>query len=85
MRVLSRPDLKTLKGIPFSNTWLLELEREGKFPRRIHLGERRHGWLESEIDAWIEARAAKRATGMSPFKAETENPRQGKPEASNIC
>ena len=27
----------------------------GKFPRPIPLGERAVGWLEAEIDSWIEA------------------------------
>jgi prophage regulatory protein len=36
------------------------LEAEGKFPRKVKLGENSGGWLESDITAWIEARAAER-------------------------
>jgi prophage regulatory protein len=36
------------------------LEADGKFPRKVKLGENSVGWLESEINAWIEARAAER-------------------------
>jgi prophage regulatory protein len=36
------------------------LEAEGKFPKKLMLGEHSSGWLESEIHAWIEARAAER-------------------------
>jgi len=61
MRILSRSDLRERKGIRFSNVWLLELEQRGKFPKRVRLGERRFGWLEHEIDRWIEQRAALRA------------------------
>jgi prophage regulatory protein len=32
----------------------------GNFPRPIPLGERAVGWLESEIDGWIESRVRTR-------------------------
>lgn len=32
--------------------------KEGNFPSPISLGARASGWLESEIDAWIEERIA---------------------------
>lgn len=32
------------------------LIKEGKFPAPIKIGERAVGWLESEIDEWIEGR-----------------------------
>ncbi len=31
--------------------------REGSFPRQIVLGPRSVGWLESDVTAWIRARA----------------------------
>lgn len=34
---------------------------EGQFPQRVKLGARCSVWLESEVLAWIEARAAERA------------------------
>jgi prophage regulatory protein len=36
------------------------LEAEGRFPKKIRLGEHSTGWLEADIQAWIEARAAER-------------------------
>lgn len=36
------------------------LEREGKVPRRITLGENSVGWLKSELEGWIAAKAAAR-------------------------
>jgi len=33
---------------------------EGNFPKPIKLGARAVAWVESEIDAWIEARMADR-------------------------
>ena len=60
MRLLSYDELRSQKGIPYSKVHLWRLEREGKFPRRVRLGERRHGWLESEIDDWVLERMAAR-------------------------
>ncbi|MHB1087100.1 MAG: helix-turn-helix transcriptional regulator [Minisyncoccota bacterium] len=37
---------------------------EGRFPRPVQLTSRRVGWVESEIDAWIEGRIARRDAGM---------------------
>lgn len=34
--------------------------REGWFPKPIKLGERASGWLEHELDAFLEKRAAER-------------------------
>ena len=55
-RVLIRAQLKSDKGVPFSNATLLRLERKGQFPRRFHLSAKVPAWLESDIDQWIESR-----------------------------
>jgi prophage regulatory protein len=60
MRIISPSELVPLKGITFTNVWRLELERLGKFPKRIKLSVRRYGYLESELDRWLEERAAGR-------------------------
>lgn len=57
-RIIDWSSLKTV--VPFTRQHVLRLEKEGKFPRRIQLGENRVGWLISEIDAWISARIAQR-------------------------
>jgi prophage regulatory protein len=33
---------------------------EGKFPQKVKLGGKAAGWLVSEVDAWVNARAAER-------------------------
>jgi hypothetical protein len=38
------------------------MDKEG-FPRPIALGPRSVGWIEEEVDAWIEARRARRDEG----------------------
>lgn len=40
-----------------------ELEREGRFPKRIRLGMNAVGWVESELDQWIAERMAERSPG----------------------
>lgn len=51
-RVLFFKDVFEL--IPFSRTTLWRLERKGRFPRR-HAFSGRVGWLESEVQDWIQA------------------------------
>jgi prophage regulatory protein len=60
MRILSFEELRSEKGIPYSKVHLWRLERDGKFPKLVPLGESRHGWLVSEIDEWIVSRMAER-------------------------
>lgn len=46
--------------VPYSFMHIWRLEKEGKFPKRLKLGPNRVGWLLSEVDDWIRARAAER-------------------------
>ena len=46
--------------VPFSRQHILRLEKRGRFPRRLHLGANRVVWLKSEIEEWINDRAAER-------------------------
>lgn len=57
-RVLSRDQLAAL--VPYSLNHIARLERRGEFPKRVKLGPARVGWLEAEVDAWIEARMRER-------------------------
>ena len=62
MRVL-RPS-ETVAKVGICDRQLRDLEAQGLFPRRFPLNPsgkgRAVGHLESEVDAWIEARAASR-------------------------
>ena len=60
MKVLSFRELKPAKGIPYSRVHLRRLEADGNFPGRVQLGGNAVAWIESEIDAWLEERAADR-------------------------
>jgi prophage regulatory protein len=58
-RLLSYDELKS-KGIHHSKTQIWRLEKTGAFPRRVQLTPGRVGWLEGEIDQWIESKIAER-------------------------
>jgi predicted DNA-binding transcriptional regulator AlpA len=53
-RILRLPKVEDRTGL--KQTQIYRLEVRGKFPRRIKISDRASGWLESEIDAWIEQR-----------------------------
>ena len=55
--VLTRDQLPSL-GINYSKVTLLRLERAGKFPQRFYLTQRRPGWRQSTILAWLSGREA---------------------------
>ncbi len=59
MRILRLPEV--LDRVGKSKASVYRDEATGRFPKRLALGANSVGWLESEIDAWIEARAAARA------------------------
>ena len=41
-------------------TKLYELIKNGEFPQAIKLTKRAVGWLESEVDAWLESKIQER-------------------------
>ena len=59
-QVVSKKELKTVCGIPYSGQHIARLEAAGQFPKRIKVGQNRVVWLLSEIEAWLDARIALR-------------------------
>jgi prophage regulatory protein len=62
MTLLDQASLKGL-GINYTNEHLRRLEAADRFPKRVKLGDApnsRNAWAESEVLAWINARAAAR-------------------------
>jgi prophage regulatory protein len=59
MRLLTFPQVQA-KGVPWCRDHLRRKAKAGEFPAPIPLSDSRIAWLESEVDAWIEARAAER-------------------------
>jgi prophage regulatory protein len=60
MKLIAPADLKKQKGIPYCPDHLRRLSKAGKFPQAIQLSGGRVAYIEAEIDAWIDDRAAER-------------------------
>lgn len=57
-RVMRKKEVLEIVGLSDVSVW--RQEQVGTFPRRIRLGGNSVGWLKSEIDGWLEQRAAER-------------------------
>ena len=55
-RLIDKKELRTL--VPYSSSHIDRLEKTGKFPRRIRLGECRVAWSYEDIVRWIASKAA---------------------------
>ena len=53
MNILRLPAVQNRTGLSRSTIYLRI--SEGKFPKPIKLGERASGWIEKEIDQWIDS------------------------------
>jgi prophage regulatory protein len=60
LKLVSKKELKSVYGIPYSFVHIARLERAGSFPVRIKLGECRVAWLAEEVEEWIAERANRR-------------------------
>lgn len=58
MRLLRLAAVQERTGLGRDSVY--RLAKAGKFPRPVKISERASGWLESEVDAFIEQRAAER-------------------------
>jgi prophage regulatory protein len=45
-----------MNKIPFGKSTIYAYVKAGKMPAPIKLGDRAVGWIEAEIDAWLEER-----------------------------
>jgi len=50
--IMRLPEVRRTTGL--SRSTLYMRIAEGKFPRPINLGGRAVGWLQSEVEAWLE-------------------------------
>ena len=60
MKILRFPELKQIKGIPWSSVHIRRLEKAERFPGRVNLAEATVGWIEAEVDDWLEQRVKAR-------------------------
>ena len=59
-KLVSKKELKTTCGIPYSPQHIARLEAAGQFPKRIRLGQNRVAWLLAEVEEWLDVRIAQR-------------------------
>jgi prophage regulatory protein len=59
LKLLRFRDLKAM-GVPWSRMHIDRLERDGKFPKRVQLGESTVAWLENEVEEFLSAKVAAR-------------------------
>lgn len=53
---------EVVEKLAVGRTKIYQWVKDGTFPKQIKMGKR-SGWIESEIDAWIEERANERYIG----------------------
>jgi prophage regulatory protein len=58
MRLLSKRQLKEM--VLYSPQHIARLEKAGLFPRRVQIGPNRVGWVESEVQDWLQSRLDRR-------------------------
>lgn len=63
-KLVSKKELKSVYGIPYSFQHIARLEVAGRFPQRIQLGQCRVAWLSEEVEAWIGERVSKRVRAL---------------------
>jgi prophage regulatory protein len=54
LRIITQKELRSL--VPYTPQHVLRLEKAGRFPRRIQLGQNRIGWRLIDIEEWVKAR-----------------------------
>ena len=54
MRILSGKEVAEKPS--FSTGHLRRLAKENKFPKPVRISENRSGWLEEDVNKWIESR-----------------------------
>lgn len=58
MRLLTKTEVRN--RVCYSPQHIARLEKAGKFPKRVTLGQNRVGWVEEEVDQWIQDRIDER-------------------------
>ena len=62
-KILRLPQIKASTGL--SGSQIYNLISQDKFPKQIKLGDRASGWIESEIQEWIQSRIADSRKGVA--------------------
>ncbi len=65
-KLVTKKELRSLFGVPYSFAHIARLEASGQFPKRVRLGACRVAWLAEEIQNWIDERVANRDMASTP-------------------
>ena len=65
-KLVTKKELKSIFGVPYSFAHIARLEVAGQFPKRVRLGACRVAWLCEEVQDWIDERVAARNIAPSP-------------------
>lgn len=57
------PEVQRRTG--YSKAWIYRLLKEKRFPQSVKIGSRSIGFIESEVDEWIDQRIAESRGGAS--------------------
>lgn len=63
-RIVRSAELRRFTGLAM--TRINELIRNNRFPKPVRLSDRRHGWLEGELQEWQRQKIAERDNGGAP-------------------
>lgn len=61
-KLVTKKELRTIFGVPYSFAHIARLEAAGQFPQRVRLGACRVAWVSDEVEAWIDERIALRGS-----------------------
>ena len=79
-KLVTKKELRSLFGVPYSFAHIARLEAAGQFPKRVRLGACRVAWLAEEVQGWIDERVATRDMASSPsLRVETQCPNRASP------
>lgn len=59
-RILRKQEILSLTGL--SDVTLWRMEQANEFPKRVQLGKKSVGWLETEYNDWVIEKAAARTS-----------------------
>jgi prophage regulatory protein len=74
-RIIRRPEVERRTGKTCARIY--EEMKLGTFPQAVPIGKYAVGWVESEIDAWVEERIrARESQGVKPLRRKFEKPKK---------
>jgi prophage regulatory protein len=76
---------RTCERVGLGPATVYRLMQDGEFPRQILLGGNSRGWLEHEIDDWIEQRIKARDNGTDAEARINPNIGRGRPRKNTLA